>query len=444
MEVKELGSTTVPSELIPGVPDAIAVDAEAVHDTSITLLDTYQAIKVIDTPTWSGSAAQEFWDVFTPEAERWHEARIATLHVQRALHDYADAVRTAQRQAEEAIAQWALADVKEAEAAAVWEAAQPDDPNVTVSATPPPPDPASVAAPYREQARATLQQAREQLAQMADSTTEAIAAESGSGEDAPSWLVKAAVAASQHLAEHGEVSVARTEGQYLSGSVAEGEFGEQQPSTAEDDAPSITATLAEWDVGVEANLFETSADGSVQIGDVTLEGSVEASVGAEAGAGLTLSSDGVEANAHAGVEVRVDAEGSVTVGGVEASASASASAGAEAEASLSLGPDGLEVEGGAFAGAAVEGAAQVEAAGVTVGTNGELRAGVGAEGSVEFSFDDGRFVVGGEVAAVLGVGGEWGWEITVDVDDLNDAIVGYVNDGGIVGQLQEIFDGPFR
>lgn len=443
MEVKELGSTTVASELIPGVPDAIAVDAEATHDTSITLLDTYEAIKVIDTPSWSGGGAEAFWEVFTPEAERWHEARLATLHVKRALHDYADAVRTAQRHAEEAIAQWALADVTEAEAAAVSEAAQPSDPNVTVTATPPPPDPASVAAPYREEAQAILQHAREQLAQAAQTTAETIAAESGTGDDAPAWLVTAAVAASQHLAEHGEASVSRTEGQFLDGSVAEGEFGEQQPVNP-DDAPSVTATLAEWDVSVEANLFETSADGSVQLGDVTLEGSVEASVGAEAGAGLTVSSDGVEANAHAGVEVRVDAEGSVTVGGVEASASASASAGAEAEASLSLGPDGLQVEGGAFAGAALEGAAQVEAAGVTVGANGELRAGVGAEGSVELSFDDGRFVVGGEVAAVLGVGGEWGWEITVDVDELNESILEYVNDGGIVGRIEEILDGPFR
>jgi hypothetical protein len=284
VEVKELGSTTVASELIPGMPDAIAVDAEAVHDSSITLFDTYQAIKVIDTPSWSGSGAEAFWEVFTPEAERWHEARIATLQVKRALHDYADAVRTAQRHAEEAIAQWALADVTEAEAAAVSEAAQPSDPNVTVTATPPPPDPASVAAPYREEARAILQQAREQLAQVAQTTAEAIAAESGTGDDAPAWLTTAAVAASQYLAEHGEASVSRTEGRFLDGSVAEGEFGEQQPADPEN-APSVRATLAEWDVSVEANLFESSADGSVQLGDVTLEGSVDASVGSEAGAG---------------------------------------------------------------------------------------------------------------------------------------------------------------
>ena len=444
MEVKELGSTTVASELIPGVPDAIAVDAEAVHDTSITLLDTYEAIKVIDAPSWSGDGAEAFWEVFTPEAERWHEARLATLHAQRALHDYADAVRTAQRHAEEAIAQWALADVTEAEAAAVSESVA-QDPNVTVSGTPPPPDPATVSAPYREEAQAIVQQAREQLAQVAQTTAETIAAESGTGEAAPGWLVQAAVAASQHLAEHGEASVSRTEGQFLEGSVAETEFGEQRPATADpENAPSIEATLAEWDVSVDANLFESAADGSVQLGDVRLDGSVGVTVGADAGAGITLSSDGLEANAHAGVGVQVDAEGSITIGAVEASASVEASVGAEAEASLTLGPDGLEVEGGAFAGASVGGAAEVEVDGVTVGANGELRAGIGAEGSVELSFDDGRFVIGGEVAAVLGVGGEWGWEITVDVDELNESMLEYVNDGGIVGRIEEILDGPFR
>ncbi|MGH3757635.1 putative T7SS-secreted protein [Actinophytocola sp.] len=443
MEVKELGATTVASELIPGIPDAIAFDAEATHDTSITLLDTYEAIKAVDTPGWSGDGAEAFWERFTPEAERWHEARLATLHVKRTLHDYADAVRTAQRHAEEAIAQWALADVKEAEAAAASESAQ-QDPNVTVSGTPPPPDPATVSAPYRDEAQAILRDAREQLARVSQETADTIAAESGTGDDAPAWLVQAAVAASQHLTEHGEASVSRTEGQFLDGSVSETEFGEQQPTANPDDAPSIRATLAEWDVSVEANLFETSADGTIELGDVRLEGSVGVTVGADAGAGITLSSDGLAANAHAGVGVRVDAEGSITIGGVEASASAEAAVGAEAEASLTLGPDGLAIEGGAFAGASVGGVAEVEVDGITVGANGELRAGIGAEGSVELSFDDGRFVIGGEVAAVLGVGGEWGWEVTVDVDELNESIVEYVNDGGIIGRFEDILNGPLR
>lgn len=441
MEVKELGATTVASELIPGKPDAIAFDAEAVHDTSITLLDTYEAIKVIDTPGWSGDGAEAFWAGFAPEAARWHEARLAALHVKRALHDYADAVRTAQRHAEEAIAQWALADVREAEAEAVAEAARPD-PNVTVTAIPPPPDPATVGASYREGARAILRDAREQLATVAQETADAIAAESGTGEDAPAWLVSAAVAASQHLAEHGEVSVSRTEGRYLDGSVSETEFGEQPED--QDDAPSVRATLAEWDVSVEANLFEKTADGTIELGDVTLHGSASVTVGADAGAGITLSTDGLDASAHAGVGVRVDAEGAITIGAVEASGSVEASVGAEAEASLTVGPDGVQIEGGAFAGASAGGVAEVEVAGVTVGANGELRAGIGAEGSVEVSFDDGRFVIGGEVAAVLGVGGEWGWEITVDVGELNESIGDYVRDGGVIGRLEDILNGPFR
>lgn len=443
MEVKELGATNVASELIPGKPDAIAFDAEATHDTSITLLDTYEAIKVVDTPGWSGEGAEAFWERFTPEAQRWHEARLATLHVKRALHDYADAVRTAQRQAEEAIAQWALADFKEMEAAAVSEASQPD-PNVTVTATPPPPDPATVSAPYRERAQTILSDAREQLATVAQATADAIAAESGTDEDAPAWLVTAAVAASEHLAEHGAVSVTRTEGQFLEGSVAATELGEQQSTAEENNAPSVRATLAEWDVSVEANLFETSAEGSIELGDVTIDGSVDVTVGAEAGAGITLSTDGLDASAHAGVGVRVDAEGSVTIGAVEASASVEAAVEAEAEATLAVGPDGMRIEGEVFAGASAGGTAEVEVAGVTVGANGELRAGIGAEGSVEFSFDDGRFVIGGEVAAVLGLGGEWGWEVTIDVDEFNESFYEFARGGGIIGIFQEIADGPLR
>jgi len=445
VEVKELGQTTVASELIPGVPDSIEYDAEAVHASSITLLDTYEAIKVIGTPGWSGDSAEAFWERFAPEAEHWHEARLATLHVKRALHAYADGLRTAQLNAEEAISQWALADVVEAEAAAAYEAAQPQDPNVTVSATPPPPQPSTVSEPYRTAARTILSDARERLAELAQTTTETIAAESGTGDDAQSWLVSAAVAASQHITEHGTVSVTRTEGQFLEGDVSVTEFGEQQPATdSEDNAPSVQATLAEWDVSVEANLFETAADGSVQLGDVTLAGSVDATVGAEAGAGITLSSEGLDASAHASVGVRVDAEGSITVGSVEATASVEAGVGAEAEATLSVGADGLEIQGGAFAGADVAGVADVEVAGVTVGANGELRAGIGAEAGVEMSFEDGRFVIGGEVAAVLGVGGDVGWEVTVDVDDFNDAVLEYYYDGGIIGRVEDVFDGLLR
>ncbi|WP_154814702.1 putative T7SS-secreted protein [Actinophytocola xinjiangensis] len=445
MDVKELGQTTVVSELVPGAPEAVAFDAEALHASSDTLLDTYRAVKAIDTPSWSGRGAEAFWERFAPEAEHWHDARLATLHVTRALHEYAEALRTAQLRAQEAVAQWALADVVEAEAAAAYESAQPQDPNVTVTATPPPPPPSTVSEPYRTEARTILGDARARLAEVALATGEVIAAESGTGDGAPTWLVSAAVAASQHLTEHGTAAVSRTEHQFLDGDVSVTEFGEQPPATtSEDDAPSVRATLAEWDVAVEAALFETGADGSVQLGDVRLAGSVEVTVGAQAGAGITLSTDGLDASANASVGVRVDAEGSVTVGSVEATASAEAGVLAEAEATLSVGPDGVEIEAGAFAGAEVTGAAAVEVAGVTVGANGELRAGVGAQVGTEVSFEDGRFVVGGEVAAVLGVGGQLGWEVTIDVDEFNDAVLEYYQDGGVIGRISDLFDGPLR
>ncbi|WP_372350702.1 hypothetical protein [Streptomyces sp. KL116D] len=53
---------------------------------------------------------------------------------------------------------------------------------------------------------------------------------------------------------------------------------------------------------------------------------------------------------------------------------------------------------------------------------GEAWAGVGAEANVDLGMKDGKFTIGGELGAGLGVGGKVGVNITVDPGKLTDAI----------------------
>ena len=92
---------------------------------------------------------------------------------------------------------------------------------------------------------------------------------------------------------------------------------------------------------------------------------------------------------------------------------------------MSAGKDGLHAGAEAFAGAKATGSGSGDVAGIGAGVTGEAWAGVGAEANVDLGMKDGKFTIGGELGAGLGVGGKVGVNITVDpgkmVDTIGDA-----------------------
>ena len=75
MMAAELGSTRVPTELIPGDLDGILGTASSMASYGDVLHEAGEGLKRIDsTEGWSGEAAEQFRSAFDGEPTRWLEA----------------------------------------------------------------------------------------------------------------------------------------------------------------------------------------------------------------------------------------------------------------------------------------------------------------------------------------------------------------------------------
>ena len=174
-----------------------------------------------------------------------------------------------------------------------------------------------------------------------------------------------------------------------------------------------------------------------------LKGKISGFVGlwAEAKGSLNLSRTGIALEGSAKAGAGAKSEGEVTMGvsvadlGIEGGGSYEALAGAEAgvEGKFSIGLTGIEAKGKAeaFAGAKVKGTAKASLNYkgkilFKISAEAEASAGVGGEVEGEFSFSNGKLVVGGKLAAALGIGLGAGVKVEVDFAEIGNAIVDLV------------------
>ncbi|MGH3434034.1 MAG: putative T7SS-secreted protein [Thermocrispum sp.] len=418
----QLGSTTDPKALIPGEPSAVEADADNLDTHATTLAAVADGLAAVQTPSWSGSASDAFYEAFDPEAANWNQATESFTAAGSDVRDYAGDLRTAQGEADRAIRLWARGDVKTATARAAYtEAVAEMDNSGARRMVGPFFDPGEA---LRNQAGQVLADAREQLTEDAARLKDALAAESGGGDDTPAWLAAAA-------ASYGD----STE-KLLYGTEHDTEFGDYDDT--DKSGPSAKATLAELGISVDANLFETGTQGTTELGDLTLRGSTTVSVGAGGDATLSITSGGLEASVEGHVGLKVNAEGEVTIGDFTGRGGVEATAGATGEAQLDIGPDGAQLELEGVVGGQVEGDAALELSGVEAGVEGGVAAGAGGGADVNASWEDGKITIGGKLTAVLGVGGSLGGNVTIDPEEIKDDLGGYLEDqkDGFVRSLQ--------
>jgi hypothetical protein len=106
--VSQLGQTTNPVELIPGDPASIAAVAGKLLGYANLLTEAGNGLAVIDTESgWQGAAADAFRAKFKGQPAAWQEAGSCFLSAAKALDAYAPVLAQAQRDAVEAINQWA-------------------------------------------------------------------------------------------------------------------------------------------------------------------------------------------------------------------------------------------------------------------------------------------------------------------------------------------------
>ncbi|WP_405798145.1 hypothetical protein [Streptomyces sp. NBC_01506] len=205
------------------------------------------------------------------------------------------------------------------------------------------------------------------------------------------------------------------------GWVAEGESEASGPGTGTSATGPNAAAGKLAEAEAHADLGRASAQGSLTNGPMKLAGEAEAYVGAKAGVAGGITNEGIrgEATAFAGAEA--SAKGTADAGPVGVYGRAEAKAGAEAGVSAGATVDGVHAGAEAFAGAKAGAGAGADIGGIGAGATAEGWAGIGAGADATFEKGaDGKFTIGTKVGVAVGLGGQLGWEVTVDPGKIGD------------------------
>lgn len=424
----ELGSTEDPKELIPGNAETITGAANKLRERAKTLSGVASDLGNVRIENWQGAASNQFWDTFSAEKPKWDKGASALTEAAKTLDNHAQSVSHAQGQAKEAIAKYKEGQQATATAAKDYS----DEHGVSPHAPGAPTTAGSFTDPgegKRQEAQEILNRAREQLKSAGSENAGAIKAKGGHSPDAPGWLTGPADFASKSPQIKGAVN----HDSFTSPSLMEqaqqdggrwndrfdkyGQRGHQFEPPGRGTNVDVTVAQAKgsWD------LAKVQTSGATDLaGGGTASGSASAKVGADAQAGIGVTNTGLKGSAKASAGATAETKGQINYGPAEVGGSAKAFAGAEAQGDVSVGADGVKAGGSAFAGARAEGEVHGDVGGVGAGVKGEAWAGVGAEANVQVGMEDGKFVIGGEAGAALGVGGKVGGEVTIDPGKITD------------------------
>jgi hypothetical protein len=387
----QLGETTDPKELVPGNAATLEEIAGTLKIRSGNFEDVGSGLGNVRIPGWTGSASDAFWDKFSGEKRNWLQASDAMTGAASAIIGYAGVLSRAQQQAGEAIAFWDSGD--------------------------------------HGQAQEILATARHSVLDEGDAAARALAALGGSGPHAPGWLSKAGGVARTAIDEYGAGKTNITHTLLESKALTDQKKRKWGATSETSEDPAAAAGKPSWavklaEVSGEANVWNASAKGEMDLGGMKLAGAADIkTLGVEGSAGLSVADGKFEAKAGASAYLaKASAEGSVDYGYLGAKAAATGFAGAEASATAAVGKEGVHLGAEAFAGAKATASASADVGGVGAGVTAEGWAGAGASASLDAGMKDGKFTVGGELGVGLGLGGKISTEITVDPGEVVDTV----------------------
>lgn len=391
----ELGETKDPKELIPGEAGNLENAAQSLRKRSGTFEDVGQGLGAVRIPGWTGQASDRFWEEFSGEKKNWLYAADSMTDAAAAVSKYAGVLSSAQQQAREAIALW-------------------DSGN-------------------HDHAQEILKNARQQVRDEGDAAKDKLKDLAGGASDAPDWLQRANKNAEQ-AKESGKSKLGKDfYDNPLVPDEKKRQFGagpQGDPAAGPTKKTGSEAKL--WERSADTEAWKAEAEGATQFGDHgKLTGKAELKLlGADGTVGAGVVDGNLEAKASGSAYLaRASAEGSVEYGPAAASGKAEGFVGAQAEAKASVGRDGVHAGVEAFAGAKATAEGHADVGGIGAGGSAEAWAGIGAEANVDVGMKGGKFVVGGEFGAALGVGGKLSGQIEIDpqkvadtVSDVSDAV----------------------
>ncbi|MGW3205802.1 hypothetical protein [Streptomyces sp. NPDC001135] len=170
-------------------------------------------------------------------------------------------------------------------------------------------------------------------------------------------------------------------------------------------------------------LAEVKAEGTLTHGDLKLEGSADLSAGARISANAALTKNSVSVGAEMSAAERLMLKGSIEDNGVGVYGRASGFGGYEAGVKGKVSQEGLTLSAKEFTGFKAGVAGGVKAGGITAGFTADGEAGEGAEAKLTFGKqDDGTWKFGAEAGACPGLGGDVGFEVTVDPGEVSHTL----------------------
>jgi hypothetical protein len=390
----ELGQTADPRALIPGAPEVIEADVNALIAHGQRTEQVGHGLKRVDVGNWAGAAGTGFADTWSKEPPKWLKVADSIGATTGAMTTYAGTLRWAQDQAGGAIQVWNQGAAATIRAYVQYQAVSADAAARNVAVTPFV-DPGEQ---YRHQATELLARARQQLKAAGDQAARAIGGSSVGTPDAG-------------LRSGGTLN--SLVDAVTDGWTAHGQVTRNGPNAGASAALAQGGKLAE--LKAYAQLGGATWTGSVRNGEATLSGKGGFEIGTQAAAVASAGKDGLVAKAEVSAAARASVEGHADYGQVGVYGRAEGSAGADAYAGLKAGKDGVAASVGASAGLKGEVAGGAEVGGIAAGAKAEGWVGAGAEAKVGFEKgEDGKFHLGAEAGVALGVGGEVGFEVTVD------------------------------
>lgn len=428
-ESAELGTTTNPVDLIPGDSAGLRASATVLTGWSTRLSDTGDELKGLRAPSWTGEAADSFWESFGAVPSVWHQAADLLEKAATALNTHADVIDTAQTRAQTAIDMWQRGEDQTAAARAAYNTAvaqwnQNQSSNAGSSGSSPygsgpygsggygsspygaQPYPQFVdaGADERREAKEILEDARTSLDTSGDDTIMALT-RAGGGTYSTSGS-----------------STTDSEFSWSWGSVTSDQWKNQWGKNSwngEEGTPSLglAAVLASVNAGAWVwrgrSDFVTPAGGSN--GEFYGEGSAEALSAGVTGSSSFSATQGLQAKIEAEANL-AKAEGQIgyrnDYSDVHLAGSAQVGASGEGEATFST--DGVEVEGEVFAGARVGGDIEGSVGGIGITGGAEGWAGAGAGAGARFEFEDGKWHIGANAGLAWGLGGKASVGIVID------------------------------
>lgn len=205
------------------------------------------------------------------------------------------------------------------------------------------------------------------------------------------------------------------------GWVSEGESEASGPGVGTEVSGPDTAAGKLGEAEAHADLGRASAEGSLTNGPFKLAGEAEAYAGAKVSAAGGITNEGLQGEASVFAGGEASAKGRADAGFVGLYGRPETMAGAEAGVNAGIGLEGVHAGAEAFAGAKAGVSGGADIGGIGAGGTLEGWAGAGAEADATLGKgEDGKWKIGATVGAAVGLGGEVGFEITVDPGKIAD------------------------